>query len=131
MRENESASLAFISTLVTIMKRLFLLLPLFLLSFQNVAAPIETVSKLQFGDKWAFTREEVMLDCRANQALFVINPSTLVQYPLNDIAAEMMRIGKVNAKSLDIILLNDSKNPAQKMSIEPFQQAALALCDKK
>ncbi|WP_445497861.1 YebY family protein [Photorhabdus sp. SF281] len=113
------------------MKRLFLLLPLFSLSFQNVAAPIETVSKLQFGDKWAFTREEVMLDCRANRALFVINPSTLVQYPLNDIATEMMRIGKVNAKSLDIILLNDSKNPAQKMSIEPFQQAALSLCDKK
>ncbi len=131
MRENESAFLVLISTLVTIMKRLFLLLPLFSFSFQSVAAPIETVSKLQFGDKWAFTREEVMLDCRANRALFVINPSTLVQYPLNDIATEMMRIGKVNAKSLDIILLNDSKNPAQKMSIELFQQAALALCDKK
>ncbi len=126
-----STSLAFISTLVTIMKRLLLLLSLFCLSFQNVAAPIETVSKHQFGDKWAFTREEVMLDCRANKALFVINPSTLVQYPLNDIATEMMQVGKVNAKSLDIILLDDSKNPTQKMSIEPFQQAALALCDKK
>lgn len=121
----------YIYTLVTIMKRLFLLLSLLCLSFQNVAAPIETVSKLQFGDKWAFTREEVMLNCRANKALFVINPSTLVQYPLNDIATEMVRAGKVNAKSLDIILLDDSKNSAQKMSIKPFQRAALALCGRK
>ncbi|NHB91302.1 YebY family protein [Photorhabdus cinerea] len=113
------------------MKRLFLLLSLFCLAFQGIAAPIETVSKLQFGDKWAFTREEVMLDCRANKALFVINPSTLVQYPLNDIATEMVREGKVNAKSLDIILLDDSNNPDQKMSIEPFQRAALTLCDRK
>ena len=46
-----------------------------------------TVSRFEVGkDKWAFNREEVMLTCRPGNALYVINPSTLVQYPLNDIA---------------------------------------------
>ncbi|OKP05741.1 YebY family protein [Xenorhabdus eapokensis] len=111
------------------MKRLFWALPLLLLSFQGVAAPIKTISKLQFGKQWAFTREEVMLDCRANGALFVINPSTLMQYPLNDRATQLMQANKVIASSLDTILLNDPDHPNQKMSIKPFQEAALALCD--
>ncbi|MBC8950152.1 MULTISPECIES: YebY family protein [Xenorhabdus] len=111
------------------MKRLFWALPLLLLSFQGVAAPIKTISKLQFGKQWAFTREEVMLDCRANGALFVINPSTLMQYPLNDRATQLMQANKVIASSLETILLNDPDHPNQKMSVEPFQKAALALCD--
>lgn len=111
------------------MKRLFWALPFLLLSFQGVAAPIKTISKLQFGKQWAFTREEVMLDCRTDGALFVINPSTLMQYPLNDRATQLMQANKVIASSLDTILLNDPDRPKQKMSIEPFQKAALALCD--
>lgn len=53
-----------------------------------LAAPqVITVSRFEVGkDKWAFNREEVMLTCRPGNALYVINPSTLVQYPLNDIA---------------------------------------------
>ncbi|CDG17444.1 YebY family protein [Xenorhabdus doucetiae] len=111
------------------MKRVFWALAFLLLSFQGVAAPIKTISKLQFGKQWAFTREEVMLDCRSGGALFVINPSTLMQYPLNDQAIQLMKSNKVIASSLDTILLNDPEHPNQKMSIEPFQQAALTLCD--
>ncbi|OTA15797.1 hypothetical protein Xvie_02399 [Xenorhabdus vietnamensis] len=111
------------------MKRLFWAIPFLLLSFQGIAAPIKTISKLQFGKQWAFTREEVMLDCRSGDALFVINPSTLMQYPLNDRATQLMQSNKVIASSLDTILLNDPEHPNQKMSIEPFQKAALVLCD--
>lgn len=71
-----------------------------------------------------------MLECRAGNALFVINPATLVQYPLNDIATEQMKSGHVLAKPLDVLLLNDSNNPGQKMSLEPFQQRAMALCQQ-
>ncbi|CDL80889.1 YebY family protein [Xenorhabdus szentirmaii] len=110
------------------MKRVFWVLSFSLLSFQGMAAPIETVSKLQFGKEWAFTREEVMLDCRSGGALFVINPSTLVQYPLNDKATQLVESNKVIAKSLNTILLDDPEHPNQKMSIKPFQKAALALC---
>ncbi|KMJ43380.1 YebY family protein [Xenorhabdus khoisanae] len=111
------------------MKRIYWALPFLLLSFQGVSSPIQTISKLQFGKQWAFTREEVMLDCRSDGALFVINPSTLMQYPLNGLATKLMKSNKVIATSLDTILLDNPENPNQKMSVEPFQKAASALCD--
>lgn len=108
-----------------------LALTLLMLSVNAFAAgKIITVSKFEFGKQWAFTREEVMLECRAGDALFVINPSTLAQYPLNDIAIEQMKAGHVLAKPLDVLLLDDSENPSQKMSLEPFVQRALTLCQK-
>ena len=62
-----------------------------------LAAPqVITVSRFEVGkDKWAFNREEVMLTCRPGNALYVINPSTLVQYPLNDIAQKEVASGKI------------------------------------
>ncbi len=113
------------------MKSFVLTLSLLMLSVNAMAAgKIITVSKFEFGKQWAFTREEVMLECRAGGALFVINPSTLAQYPLNDIATEQMKSGHVLAKPLDVLLLDDSEKPGQKMSLEPFQQRAMALCQK-
>ncbi|MDR0218242.1 MAG: YebY family protein [Enterobacteriaceae bacterium] len=113
------------------MKRVFCFLSFLLLSFQGIAAPIQTVSKLQFGKQWAFTREEVMLDCRSGGALFVVNPSTLMQYPLNERAAELMKTHQVIATPLSTILLDDPDHKQQKMSVEPFQKAAMALCNDK
>ncbi|MGP2542745.1 YebY family protein [Yersinia sp. 2541 StPb PI] len=111
------------------MKGFVLTLSLLMLSINAIAAgKIVTVSKFEFGKQWAFTREEVMLECRPGNALFVINPSTLAQYPLNDIATEQMKSGLVLAKPLDILLLDDSNNPGQKMSLAPFQQHAMSLC---
>ncbi|MFP1738259.1 YebY family protein [Lonsdalea quercina] len=91
-------------------------------------AGIANVSKLQFGDSWAFTREEVQLICRPGHALYVINPSTLMQYPLNDVAWTQVRQGRVNAQPLDIILLDDPKQPGQKKSLQPFVTRAEQLC---
>ncbi|WP_186379266.1 YebY family protein [Yersinia massiliensis] len=113
------------------MKGSVLALTLLVLSVNAFAAgKIITVSKFEFGKQWAFTREEVMLECRAGDALFVINPSTLAQYPLNEIATEQMKAGHVLAKPLDVLLLDDSENPSQKMSLEPFVQRAMTLCQK-
>ncbi|MGM7870057.1 YebY family protein [Yersinia enterocolitica] len=113
------------------MKGLVLTLSLLMLSVNAFAAgKIVTVSKFEFGKQWAFTREEVMLECRSGGALFVINPSTLAQYPLNDVASEQMKAGHVLAKPLDILLLDDNENPGQKMSLLPFQQRAMTLCEK-
>ncbi|CDL86027.1 YebY family protein [Xenorhabdus cabanillasii] len=111
------------------MKRVFWFLSFLFFSFQGIAAPIQTISKLQFGKQWAFTREEVMLDCRSGSALFVINPSTLMQYPLNDRAVEMMKNNQVIATPLSTILLDDPEHRNRKMSIEPFQKAAMLLCN--
>ncbi|WP_016605510.1 DUF2511 domain-containing protein, partial [Yersinia pestis] len=55
------------------MKGFVLMLSLLMLSANAMAAgKIITVSKFEFGKQWAFTREEVMLECRAGNALFVI-----------------------------------------------------------
>ncbi|WP_313574439.1 DUF2511 domain-containing protein, partial [Pseudescherichia sp.] len=66
------------------MKKSILTLLLLTCSVSALAAPqVITVSRLDIGkEKWAFNREEVMLTCRPGHALFAINPSTLVQYPL-------------------------------------------------
>ncbi|CNH96235.1 YebY family protein [Yersinia pekkanenii] len=113
------------------MKSFVLTLSLLMLSVNAIAAgKIVTVSKFEFGKQWAFNREEVMLECRAGNALFVINPSTLVQYPLNDLATVQMKSGHVLAKPLDVLLLDDSEAPGHKMSLEPFQQRAMTLCQK-
>ncbi|CFQ91972.1 putative periplasmic or exported protein [Yersinia frederiksenii] len=113
------------------MKGFVLTLSLLMLSANAMAAgKIITVSKFEFGKQWAFNREEVMLECRSGDALFVINPSTLAQYPLNDVAMEQMKSGHVLAKPLDVLLLDDSEKPGQKMSLEPFQKRAMTLCQQ-
>ncbi|MBP2859517.1 YebY family protein [Dickeya oryzae] len=111
------------------MKKVVLPLIISALSAQALAATqLANLSKLEYGANWAFNREEVQLICRADHAMYVINPSTLVQYPLNDIAREQVSTGKVNASPLETILLDDPKNPGQKMSLHPFIERAQRLC---
>ncbi|MBW7984331.1 YebY family protein [Enterobacillus tribolii] len=111
------------------MKKITLLAALLVLSGNALAAKtVITVSKAQFGGQWAFTKEEVMLQCTKNGALYVINAGTLAQYPLNDLALEQAKSGQVNAQPLDTILLDDKASPGKKMSTEPFVRRAQALC---
>ncbi|STP46253.1 protein [Escherichia coli] len=79
------------------MKKSILAFLLLTSSAAVLAAPqVITVSRFEVGkDKWAFNREEVMLTCRPGNALYVINPSTLVQYPLNDIAQKKSPAGRL------------------------------------
>lgn len=95
-----------------------------------MAAQIATVSRFEMGkDQWAFNREEVMLSCRSQQALFVINPSTLMQYPLNEQARKMVREHQTSGTAISKIQLDDPDNPSQKMSLQPFIERAEKLCD--
>lgn len=109
-------------------KLIWLLLTTSFCSSALAATGITNISKLQYGDSWAFTREEVQLICRRGNALYVINPSTLMQYPLNGVAWAQVRQGEVNAQPLDIILLDDPKHPGQKKSLLPFVDRAEQLC---
>lgn len=112
------------------MKRIILSLLLLTSSGIALAAPqVITVSRFEMGkEKWAFTREEVMLTCRPGKALFVINPSTLVQYPINDVAQKRVDSGESKGQPIDIILADDPNNPGQKMSLAPFIERAHTLC---
>ncbi|GBU13212.1 hypothetical protein AwEntero_18130 [Enterobacterales bacterium] len=111
------------------MRKSLLACLLMTLAASSWAAPeLATVTRLQYGKDWAFTREEVMLQCRPGKALYVINDSTLAQYPLNDVAKEQVKARQVQAVPLEKILLDDPKNPGQKMSIAPFIAKAESLC---
>ena len=112
------------------MKKIIISLLLLASSGAALAAPqVITVSRFEVGkDKWAFNREEVMLTCRPGNALYVINPSTLVQYPLKDVARQQVESGKTTAKPIDIIQIDDPAKPGEKMSLAPFIERAEKLC---
>ncbi|VEB70198.1 Protein of uncharacterised function (DUF2511) [Providencia rustigianii] len=70
-----------------------------------------------------------MLECRSNGALIVINPSTLMQYPLNDIAQDLMEKKQIQAQPIDVLLeASDSKKTTEER-ILPLKQAAQKLCE--
>ena len=112
------------------MKKSILAFLLLTSSAAALAAPqVITVSRFEVGkESWAFNREEVMLTCRPGNALFAINPSTLVQYPLNDFAEQQMKDGKTNAQPISVIQIDDPQQPGQKMSLAPFIERAQKLC---
>nr|WP_113869260.1 YebY family protein [Brenneria salicis]NMN91505.1 uncharacterized protein DUF2511 [Brenneria salicis ATCC 15712 = DSM 30166]RBP58025.1 uncharacterized protein DUF2511 [Brenneria salicis ATCC 15712 = DSM 30166]RLM29087.1 hypothetical protein BHG07_16190 [Brenneria salicis ATCC 15712 = DSM 30166] len=111
------------------MKKLLLSIVLASLSVNAfAAAKLANISRLQYGEQWAFTREEVQLICRPGNALYALHTGTLMQYPLNHAAMEQMKTGQVNAKPIDEIWLDDPKNPGQKKSLKPFIERAEQLC---
>ncbi|WP_395291823.1 YebY family protein [Enterobacter kobei] len=112
------------------MKKTVLSLLLLACTGSALAAPqVITVSRFEVGkDKWAFNREEVMLTCRPGHALYAINPSTLVQYPLNEVAEQQVASGKSNGQPISVIQIDDPAHPGQKMSLTPFIERADKLC---
>lgn len=108
------------------------LLVILLTSLSTLACATQqpvTVSRFETGkEKWAFNREEVMLSCRPGGALFVINPATLMQYPINDIAKQQVESGKTSGQDISVIQIDDPAHPGQKMSLEPFTERAQKLC---
>jgi len=91
------------------------------------ADQLVNITKLEYGKQWAFTKE-VTLQCRSGGALFVLNNSTLMQYPLNAAAEAQVKAGQQRAQPLDVILLDDAANPGHKMSVEPYRERAEKLC---
>ena len=112
------------------MKKIVLTMLLLASSGAALAAPqVITVSRFEVGkESWAFNREEVMLTCRPGHALYAINPSTLVQYPLNDAAQQQVDSGKSSGTSISVIQIDDPANPGHKMSLAPFIERAGKLC---
>ncbi|AIX73459.1 MAG: YebY family protein [Mixta calida] len=94
------------------------------------ASEVITVSRFEIGkDKWPFNREEVMLTCTKEHALFAINPSTLMQYPLNDKAAQKVASGQAKAQPVAVIQNDDPQHPGQKASLQPIIDRAEKLCN--
>ncbi|CAK9884843.1 MAG: hypothetical protein XXXJIFNMEKO3_01235 [Candidatus Erwinia impunctatus] len=97
--------------------------------FGASAAQVITVSRFEVGkDKWAFNREEIMLTCTNEGAIFAINPSTLMQYPLNARAEQQVESGQSKGQSIAVIQSDDPAHPGEKKSLAPFIERASALC---
>lgn len=113
------------------MKKRSLVVVVVLLAAQYASAmEIITLSKFQYGKRWAFTKEEMQLMCRPDHALCALNMSTLMQ-PLNEKAEQQRKAGHVHAQPIEVILLDDPDRPGQKMSIAPFIERAQQLCVDK
>ena len=69
-----------------------------------------------------------MLECRHNGALVVINPATLMQYPLNDIATELMIKKEIKAQPIDVLLKPTDSTKTVEERILPIKEAAAKLC---
>ncbi len=113
------------------MKKIVSTMLLLSLCGQALAAEIVTVSRFEVGKAtWPFSREEVMLTCEKDGSLFAINPSTLMQYPLNDKAEVRVKSGQVKAQPISVIQAEDKAHPGQMMSLQPIVERTQALCDK-
>ena len=111
------------------MKPIILGIALLVTTTGAVAADkLVNITKFEYGKRWAFTKEEVTLQCRKGAALFVLNNSTLMQYPLNEVAQEQVKAGQQRAQPLEMILLDDPEHPGQKMNVQPFRERAQKLC---
>lgn len=90
---------------------------------------IITVSRFEIGkDNWPFNREEVMLACRPGNVVFVINPATLMQYPLNAEAEKEVASGKTRGEPIVTIQSDDPQVKGQKKDLQPFMARAQRLC---
>lgn len=85
------------------------------------ASQVITVSRFEMGkDKWTPNREEVMLAYRPGNALYIINPDTPVQYPLNDTAQKKVTSGKTKVQPISVIQIDSPNSPGKEMSLALF-----------
>lgn len=112
------------------MKKLITLILALSFCASAMAAKIITVSRFEMGrDNWAFNREEVMLTCTKEGALFVINPATLMQYPLNDRAEALVKSGQTQGQPVSVIQIEDPQHAGEKKSLAPVIARAQTLCE--
>lgn len=114
------------------MKKLLPSLLLLLVCGQAFATQVITVNRLDTGkDIWPFRdRDEIMLTCEPDGSLFAINPSTLMNYPLNEKAQIRVKQGLSQGGDITPLLSDDKSHPGRKMSLQPLINKAQSLCGK-
>lgn len=113
------------------MKKLIIALS-FVVSFSALAAgPFEAISSDEYGTKWAFNVDEVQLQCLYGGA-FVYDYDNEKVYTLTGLAKTLAKSGKVVAQPIDDSNLwkDDPALPGAKISLSPFIDRALTLCNK-
>lgn len=104
---------------------------LLLVSSVSLASPLKAVSKDDYGDKWAFTSNEVQLQCIDGGA-FVMDYDTNNVYAISGLANQLAKKGKYPADDINgsSFWKENPDMPGAKISLAPFITDALALCGK-
>lgn len=104
---------------------------LLLVSSVSLASPLKAVSKDDYGDKWAFTSDEVQLQCIDGGA-FVMDYDTNNVYAISGLANQLAKKGKYPADDINgsSFWKENPDIPGAKISLAPFITDALALCGK-
>lgn len=104
---------------------------LLLASSVSLASPLKAVSKDDYGDKWAFTSDEVQLQCIDGGA-FVMDYDTNNVYAISGLANQLAKKGKYPADDINgsSFWKENPDMPGAKISLAPFITDALALCGK-
>ncbi len=104
---------------------------LLLVSSVSLASPLKAVSKDDYGDKWAFTSDEVQLQCIDGGA-FVMDYDTNNVYAISGLANQLAKKGKYPADDINgsSFWKENPDMPGVKISLAPFITDALALCGK-
>ncbi|HGA5580778.1 TPA: DUF2511 domain-containing protein [Salmonella enterica subsp. enterica serovar Potsdam] len=112
------------------MKRKLFLTLLLTLSF-GVAAAEKTkeIDGATYGDKWPLTFEKAKVSCVNRAYAFVYDIKTDDRYPLNGMAVDAVKSGKMEGSNLDDVWKDDPDYDGVKISISPVIDAATALCN--
>lgn len=112
------------------MKRKLLLTLILTLSFgASAAEKSKEIDGTSYGDKWPLTFEKAKVSCVNRVYAFVYDINTDDRYPLNGMAKDAVKSGKMEGSNLDDVWKDDPDYEGVKISISPLIEAANALCN--
>ncbi|CDH06577.1 conserved exported hypothetical protein [Xenorhabdus bovienii str. oregonense] len=89
------------------------------------------ISQESYGDKWAFNADKVELQCYKGGA-FVEDLSDNIVYGLTGLANTLKTNGKKEVQNINgSSFWKDNPSTGVKVSLSPFTNEALTLCDSK
>lgn len=100
------------------------------LSFGALAAEnTHDLNAGKFGDDWPLTFKNAKVSCVNKMYAFVYNKDTDDRYPLNGMAINGVKSGKLEGSDLDTVWKDDPNYSGVKISLSPVIDAATALCE--
>lgn len=111
------------------MMRSFFAIGLLILSSSVYAAEkTQALDGASFGDTWPLTFEKATVSCVNGAYAFVYDMATGNRYPLNGMASNAVKSGKMEGYDLDTVWKDDPNHSDVKMSLSPVLDSSLNLC---
>lgn len=112
------------------MKRKLFLALLLTISFgASSAEKTQDLDGAKFGKDWPLTFEKAKISCVNRAYAFVYDIKTDDRYPLNGMARDAVKSGKMEGSNLDDVWKDNPDYEGVKISISPLIDAATELCN--